>query len=255
MKDIFDISGRHVLVTGASSGLGKLFAQELAARGASVTLAARRVATLDALVEQIHNVGGNARAVVMDVNNEASVQQAFDVAESAAGAPVILVNNAGITGTQLASELSMQDFDSVLGTNLRGAWMVAKEAAQRMIKSASGGSIINIASILGRRVAGGVMPYAVSKAGLLHMTRSLALEWARHNIRVNAIAPGYIKTDLNAGFITSGAGQAMKKRVPMRRFGEPEELIGPLLLLASDAGAYMNGSVITADGGHLVSSL
>lgn len=255
MTDLFDIAGRHVLITGASSGIGKHFALELAARGASVTLAARRPSALAKVVDQIAEGGGVARAVVMDVHDEGSVRDAFDSAESASGAATILVNNAGVAGTQQALELPLQEFDSVLNTNLRGAWIVAKEAASRMVRSESPGSIINIASVLGTRVAGGVMPYAVSKAGLIHMTKSLALEWARYRIRVNALAPGYFETDLNTVFLQSGPGQDMKKRVPVRRFGQLDELIGPLLLLASDAGAYMTGSVIAVDGGHLVSSL
>lgn len=255
MKDLFDISGRHVLITGASSGLGRYFARTLAGRNAVVTLAARRKDALDEVVAGIVRDGGTAQAVTMDVGEAQSVSAAFDKAAALAGAPDIVVNNAGIAATHRALELTMEDYDRVMDTNLRGAWLVAREAARHMSEEKRGGSIINISSILGIRVAGSVMPYAVSKAGLLHMTRSLALEWSRHGIRVNAIAPGYFETELNAGFLASEAGQAMKKRVPMRRFGRLEELLGPLLLLASDAGSYMNGSIITADGGHLVSSL
>lgn len=255
MANGFDIHGRHVLVTGASSGLGRYFARMLAADGALVTLAARREAALQAVVDEIVADGGEARSVVMDVTSEASVQAAFAAAEVDGRPPSIVINNAGVARTNRALETSAEEFDGVLDTNLRGAFLVAREAAARMVAADIGGSIVNIASILGLGVAGAVMPYAVSKAGLLHMTRSLALEWARHGIRVNALAPGYVETDLNADFLASEAGGALRKRIPMRRFGRLEELAGPLRLLVSDAGAYMTGSVVTVDGGHLVASL
>ncbi len=255
MTDLFDMTSRHVLVTGASSGLGAYFARELASRGASVTLAARRLDALDAVVAGIAATGGTARAVAMDVTQEASVADAFAAAESAGGPVTVLVNNAGVARTRKALDTSAEEFDAVLDTNLRGAWLAAREAASRMVETGVGGSIVNIASILALRVAGAVMPYAVSKAGIVQMTKALALEWARHGIRVNAIAPGYVETELNADFLASEPGEAMRKRVPLRRFGQLAELSGPLLLLASDAGAYMTGAVLTVDGGHVVSSL
>lgn len=255
MTDLFDMTSRHVLITGASSGLGAHFARDLASRGASVTLAARRLEALETLVADIVAAGGSARAVVMDVTDESSVAEGFASAESAAGTVTVLVNNAGVARTRKALDTAAAEFDAVLDTNLRGAWLAAREAASRMVESDAGGSIINIASILGLRVAGAVMPYAVSKAGIVQMTKALALEWARHGIRVNAIAPGYVETELNADFLVSEPGEAMRKRVPLRRFGHLEELTGPLLLLASDAGAYMTGAVLTVDGGHVVSSL
>ncbi|GJL81366.1 MAG: 3-oxoacyl-ACP reductase [marine bacterium B5-7] len=255
MADIFNLSGRHALVTGASSGLGAGFAQMLADRGASVTLAARRLDRVEENVAAIRERGGNAFGVAVDVTDEASVGEAFAAARAHAGAVTIVINNAGIATTQSALDLETRDFDSVLDTNLRGAWLVARQAATDLRAGELPGCIVNIASILGVRVSGAVMPYAVSKAAIIQMTRALALEWSRYKIRVNALAPGYVETPLNRDFLTSSAGDAIRKRIPERRFGNLADLEGPLLLLCSDAGSYMTGSVLVVDGGHLVSSL
>jgi NAD(P)-dependent dehydrogenase (short-subunit alcohol dehydrogenase family) len=193
--------------------------------------------------------------VVMDVTNGGSIERALERAEEGFGPVSILINNAGVTVTRAALDLDEATWDQVIDTNLKGAWLAAQVAARRMVHHGISGSIVNIASILGLRVAGGVGPYAVSKAGVVQMTKALALEWARHKIRVNALAPGYIETELNRDFFASEAGKALIKRIPQRRLGEAKELEGPLLLLASDAGSYMTGSVIAVDGGHLVSSL
>ena len=255
MADLFGLSARHALVTGASSGLGRHFAGVLAAAGAKVTVAARREAALAETVASIRDHGTQAQAVRMDVTSASSVEQAFADAEAQLGPVAIVINNAGVTMTRAALDVAESDWDSVIGTNLKGAWLVAQHAARRMIHHETGGSIVNIASILGLRVAGGVTPYAISKAGVVQMTKALALEWARHRIRVNALAPGYIETDLNDAFFGSDAGKALIRRIPQRRLGEARELDGPLLLLASDAGSYMTGGVIAVDGGHLVSGL
>jgi NAD(P)-dependent dehydrogenase (short-subunit alcohol dehydrogenase family) len=255
MADLFGLSARHALVTGASSGLGRHFAGVLAAAGAKVTVAARREAALAEAVASIRDHGTQAQAVRMDVTSASSVEQAFADAEAQFGPVAIVINNAGVTMTRAALDVAENDWDSVIGTNLKGAWLVAQHAARRMIHHETGGSIVNIASILGLRVAGGVTPYAISKAGVVQMTKALALEWARHRIRVNALAPGYIETDLNDAFFGSDAGKALIRRIPQRRLGEARELDGPLLLLASDAGSYMTGGVIAVDGGHLVSGL
>jgi NAD(P)-dependent dehydrogenase (short-subunit alcohol dehydrogenase family) len=248
----FGLDGRHALVTGASSGLGRHFAKVLAAAGAMVTVGARREA---ALAETVNSIGARAQGVRMDVTDAGSIAQAFAAAEGQFGPVTIVINNAGVTITKPALDVGESDWESVVDTNLKGAWLVARHAARRMIHHSVSGSIINIASILGLRVSGGVAPYAISKAGVVQMTKSLALEWARHRIRVNALAPGYIETELNDAFFSSDAGKALIRRIPQRRLGEAKELDGPLLLLASDAGSYMTGSVVAVDGGHLVSGL
>jgi NAD(P)-dependent dehydrogenase (short-subunit alcohol dehydrogenase family) len=191
----------------------------------------------------------------MDVTQPASVQAAFDAAAEALGPVSVVINNAGIAVSRPALELTEDDWTGLVDVNLNGAWRVAQAAARHFIAHGTSGAIVNIASILGQRVASHVAPYAAAKAGLLHLTRALALEWARHGIRVNALAPGYIATDLNREFFASPAGEALIKRVPQRRLGQPQDLDGPLLLLASDASAFMTGSVIDVDGGHLASSL
>lgn len=255
MADLFDLAGRHALVTGASSGLGQHFAGLLAAAGARVTVAARREAALAETVNSIRASDMQAQAVRLDVTDATSVDQAFAQAEAGFGPVGIVINNAGVTLTRAALEVAETEWTSVIDTNLKGAWLVAQHAARRMIHHDVSGSIVNIASILGLRVAGSVAPYAISKAAVVQMTKTLALEWARHRIRVNALAPGYIRTDLNDAFFASDTGKALIRRIPQRRLGEMPELDGPLLLLASDAGSYMTGSVIAVDGGHLVSGL
>lgn len=252
---LFDVQGKVALVTGASSGLGQHFALTLARSGASVAVAARRLERLEALVTRIADEGGKAVAVPLDVTDPASVAAAFEQATGSLGAPDIVVNNAGIAQTKAALELGDADWRRVMDTNLDGAWRVAQAGARAMTAAGKGGSIINIASILGLRVASHLLAYNAAKAALIHATQALALEWARYRIRVNAIAPGYIETEINQGFFATGAGQAMVKRVPQRRIGRADELDGALLLLASEAGSYMTGSVLVVDGGHVVSSL
>lgn len=246
-----DLSGKTILVTGASSGLGHHFSQVLAASGAKVFCAARSADKLAELVSTIKNDGGMAEALALDVMDEDNV----NVAVAACGDIDVLVNNAGVANSKAILDWEGPDWDFVMNANLKGAWMVAQAAARNMAGREQGGSIINISSILGERVSSGVMPYAVSKAALTQLTKVMALELAGKNIRVNAIAPGYIKTDINAGFLESEAGAKVIKRIPQRRYGKPEFLDGALLLLASDASTFMTGSVIAVDGGHLVSSL
>ena len=255
MSGIFDLTGRHVLVTGASSGLGRHFAGLLGRAGARLTLGARRAEALARTVSTVEAEGGQAQAVVMDVADRAGIEAALDAAEARFGPVRVLVNNAGITATTPTLDLTEAEWDGVIDTNLKGVFLVAQATARRMVAAKGGGSIVNVASILGLRVAGGLAPYAASKAAVLQLTKSMALDWARHGIRVNALAPGYVRTELNGAFFDSEPGKALIKRVPQRRLGEAGELDGALLLLASDAGSYMTGSVIAVDGGHLVSGL
>lgn len=252
MADLFDVSGEVILITGASQGLGRRFAKVLAARGAAVVLAARQTAKLESLAREIEAAGGRAAAVAMDVTDTAAIVSVFDAAERALGPVTVLVNNAGIAVEKLAVAQSEADWDKVLDANLKGAWFAATEAARRMIARESGGAIVNIASVLGTGVLKAVAPYAISKAGLIQATKALALEWAAHGIRVNALAPGYIDTDINREVWTTPAGEKLIRRIPQRRVGDESDLDGALLLLASNASRYMTGSVITVDGGFLL---
>ena len=255
MANRFDVRGKVALVTGASSGLGDNFARVLASEGATVAAAARRADRLEALVADVTRAGGKAFAVPMDVSDAKSVEAGFAAIAAKAGAPDIIVNNAGVAQAKPSIELTEADWRGVLDTNLDGVWRVATQGARAMIAAGKGGSIINIASVLGMRVATNLLAYATAKAAVIQMTEALALEWARHGIRVNAIAPGYIETEMNRGFFQTEAGQSMVKRVPQRRIGTPSVLDGALLLLASGASSYMTGSTVVVDGGHVVNSL
>ena len=255
MPTPFDLAGKTALVTGASSGLGRHFATTLAAHGAAVAVAARRTERLQSLVAAIEAAAGRAVAVAMDVTDGNSIRRGFEVAGAALGPIEIVVNNAGIGIAKPSLELPEEDWDEVVATNLRGAWLVAQTAARRLVAAGRPGRIVNIASIVGLRTIGQLAPYAAAKAGLIHLTRVLAMEWARHGIQVNAIAPGYVETELNREFWSSAAGRRLIDRIPQRRLGQPRDLDGPLLLLASEAGAFMTGSVLVVDGGHTVSTL
>lgn len=252
---LFSLAGRVALVTGASSGLGRHFARTLAQAGASVVVAARRIDKLADVVAEIQALGREAWAVPLDVTGAASVKAAFDALAAQGLTADIVVNNAGVAVSRPLLEQTEADWDGVVDTNLKGAWLVAQEAARRLVAAGLPGSIVNISSITGERVAGGVAPYCASKAGLIQLTRAMALELARSRIRVNALAPGYIVTELNQAFLASSAGERLRSRIPQQRFGRLEDLDGPLLLLASEAGAFVTGSVLAVDGGHLVSSL
>lgn len=250
------LKGRRVLITGASSGLGSHFARLAARCGAKVVIGARRKSRLDALGDELRTLGSPLVTVVeLDVASPASVTEAFDAIAASGEALDVVVNNAGIATEGLAIDQPLAQFDEVMAINLRGVWLVATEAARRWRQAGRGGSIINIASIQGERVAPGIAAYSTSKAGVVHLTRSLALEWTRFGIRVNAIEPGYIRTEMTDEMWDTEYGKALIKRIPMRRLGKPEDLDGALLLLATEASAWMTGAAIAVDGGHLCSPL
>ncbi len=251
----FGLEGRVAMVTGASSGLGRHFALTLASAGCTVGLAARREGYLTSLATEIEEAGGRGIVLRTDVTDSASVEASVATLTDAVGAPTILVNNAGMAHGTSFLDATDDDMRSVFALNQMAAWTVAQTVCKGMIGAGEGGSIINIASITGERPIGGAAAYAVSKAAVIHMTKIMALELARHDIRVNALAPGYFSTDMNRDFLESDAGEKLLKRSPMRRAGAMEELNGPLLMLASDHGSFMTGSVIAVDGGHLVSTL
>ena len=247
----FRLDGKRALITGASSGFGAHFAQLLSVAGAEVVLAARRVDKLVGLQKALQTQGRKASSVSMDVGSRESVLAGFDQI----GTCDIVINNAGITVTRALLDQTEEDWDSVIDTNLKGCWLVATEAARRLRSAEKPGAVVNVASILGERVAAGVAPYAISKAAVIQATKVMALELARYQIRVNALLPGYVVTDLNRDFLKSEAGEKLRSRIPTRRFGDINDLNGPLLLLCSEAGTGMTGSCVTVDHGHLLSSL
>jgi NAD(P)-dependent dehydrogenase (short-subunit alcohol dehydrogenase family) len=253
--DRFRVDGKVALVTGAGSGLGRQFAVTLAEAGATVALAARRREKLAETAALIEDIGGQSISVDLDVTDARSVTSCVRNVTSELGAPDILVNNAGIARQAFITDIAEDDWDAVIDTNLKGVFMVAQAVAKEMIRSEKGGSIINIASILGIGVSKALASYIAAKSGVINLTKAMALEWTRANIRVNAIAPGYFVTEINQEAFDQGAHELVKQAVPMGRVGEMAEISGPLLLLASDAGSYMTGSVLTVDGGHLVRSL
>ncbi len=252
MSGLFDVSKEIILITGASQGLGRQFARVLAAHGAAVVLAARQTAKLKSLEEEIRGKGGRAAAVQMDVTDIASIGKAIDGAEAALGPVSVLVNNAGIAIEKLAVDQTEADWDSVINANLKGAYFLATEMARRMIARRQEGNIVNIASVLGTGVMKFLSPYTISKAGIIQATRVMALELAGNRIRVNALAPGYIDTEMNHDFWSTPAGEKLAKRIPQRRVGAESDLDGAIMLLASSASRYMTGSVVTVDGGFLL---
>jgi len=250
--DIFDLHGKVALVTGASSGLGARFAEVLAGNGAAVVLVARRTDRLDTLKARIEKSGGKVIAVAADVRDRAAMRAAFDAAEQTFGTVTILVNNAGVVSSGRAIDLAEEEWRRILSTNLDAVFFCAQEAARRMLAAGTGGAIVNIASVLGFGVDKGVIAYATAKAGVIQLTKALALELAFKGIRVNAIAPGWIVTELNRDYLQSERGAALKREIPIGRFGEERDLDGPLLLLVSDAGRFVTGATIVADGGQMV---
>lgn len=245
------VTGKRILITGASSGFGAHFARTLAAEGADLVLAARRVEKLEETAAAVREQGREATVVPMDVGDHASVEAAF----AKMPALDVVVNNAGITRGGSTDSLSEDDWDAVIDTNLKGVWAVSKFAIRHWRETGRPGNIINIASILGLRVGAMLPPYTASKAAVVQLTKSIALDHARHGIRCNAICPGYVETDINREFFQGEHGQKLIKRIPYRRLGDMGELVGPLLLLASDASSYMSGAAIPVDGAHLCNTL
>jgi NAD(P)-dependent dehydrogenase (short-subunit alcohol dehydrogenase family) len=250
-----DLSGQVALVTGASSGLGAHFAMALAQAGATVVAAARRVDRLERLVTDISEAGGKAIAVAMDVNDADSVVAAFDQVEASVGTVSILINNAGVADPSRFMDSTEQQWDFTVDTNLKAVWRVSRDASERMIKTGVSGSIVNIASILGLQPSANNALYATAKAGVIQLTKNSAQELWRHNIRVNALCPGYFETEINADFFRSEKGSLYLKKIPPRRLGNMDELTMPLLMLASQAGSFITGVALPVDGGHLLQSL
>ncbi len=255
MIERFALDGKLALVTGAGSGLGRQFARTLADAGATVALAARRREKLEETAQIIRDGGGTASCFSLDVTDGESIAACMQEIASEVGVPDVLVNNAGIARQAYFTEISEDDWDAVLDTNLKGVFLVAQAVAKGMLAAKKPGSIVNIASVLGLRVSKALASYIAAKAGVVHLTRAMALEFSRFGIRVNAIAPGYFVTEMNEDQFEQGGHELVAQRVPMGRVGDLAEISGPLLLLASDAGSYMTGSVVTVDGGHVCGSL
>jgi NAD(P)-dependent dehydrogenase (short-subunit alcohol dehydrogenase family) len=255
-----DLSGRVALVTGASSGLGAQFARALSAAGAGVVLAARRIERLKTLRAEIEAADGDAHVVGLDVTDVASIRAAVAHAETEMGPIDILVNNSGVGSTQKLTDVRPEDYDDVMNTNARGAFFVAQEVAKRMIARSkgeapgtfTGGRIVNIASMAGLRVMPQIGVYCISKAAVVHMTRSMALEWGKYGINVNAICPGYIDTDINHHVWQTEAGQKMVQAMPRKRIGKPSDLDAVLLMLCANESHFVNGAVISADDGQAI---
>jgi 3-oxoacyl-[acyl-carrier protein] reductase len=250
--EMFSLTGRVALVTGASSGLGTQFAKALADNGAAVALVARRADRLKVLKDEIESKGGKAVAIEADVTDRAAMARAFDAAEKAFGTVTILVNNAGIAHGGRAVEMPPEEWHKVVSTNLDAVFFWAQEAARRMLAAKKQGAIVNIASVLGLAVSKGAVAYAAAKAGVVQVTKALAVELAFKGVRVNAIAPGWFVTEMNNDYLAGEAGTAIKREIPMGRFGNPGDLDGALLLLTSGAGSYITGATIVVDGGQVV---
>ena len=244
----FSLRGKIALITGASSGIGHTVAKGLAKNGATVIVAARRIAKLQDLVASIKAAGGSAIPVEMDVTDRNSVNSGFAEAEEQVGVVEVIVNNAGVADSKGFLKVDERSRDFVMNTNFNGVWNVAQEGAKRLVDAEKPGSIINISSVLGMGVQPGQSAYCASKGAVIQLTRSLAVDLMRHRIRVNAIAPGWFQTEINHDYFESAAGKAYVQKMPARRLGNVEELVGPIIMLASDAGSFINGAVLPVDG-------
>jgi NAD(P)-dependent dehydrogenase (short-subunit alcohol dehydrogenase family) len=245
-----DLSDIRVLVTGASSGLGEGFARMLAAQGAAVAVAARRSDRLERLVDEIRAAGGRASAVTIDVGDVGSIDRGIDEAQAALGPIDVLLNNAGISATHRLEDVTEGEFDAILGTNVRGAFFVAQRFARRWLeRRVPWGAIVNVASSAGLRPLAQIGPYAASKAALIHLTKSMALEWGRHGLNSNALCPGYVRTGINDAHWDSGGGRKLVQRLPRQRLGQVDDLFGALMLLCSPASRFINGAALAVDDG------
>lgn len=249
-QDRFSLAENVVLITGASSGIGKALAPALAEAGAKVVAAARRVDRLEKLVEDIAAKGGKAVAVAMDVTESESIKTAFDAAERQVGLINTVINNAGTGGGIQFQDSDEDQYNFTMDTNLGGVWKVAQEAVRRMIAAKRAGSIVNVSSVLGLGGKSFNAAYCTSKGAVVQLTRAMAMDLVRHNIRVNALAPGWFVTEINDDFLASDAGDAYLRRTPARRAGQLEELIGPVIMLVSPGASFVNGVVLPVDGGH-----
>jgi NAD(P)-dependent dehydrogenase (short-subunit alcohol dehydrogenase family) len=254
-ENLFNLDGRVALVTGAGSGIGRHAAALLARHGAKVVLCGRRENALRETAAAIVAAGGAAVIAPMDLADFASIASAIETGQAALGPIDILINNAGIAGHSSVLEMTEAEWDAILDTNLKGAWHCAREVARRLIAAGRPGAIVNIASVLGFVTQKGTGAYAASKSGLIHLTRSMATEWARYGIRANALAPGYIMTDMAADYIDSDRGRKLIDAIPQRRVGTVDDLSGALLFMASGASSYMTGSVVVVDGGTALGAL
>lgn len=249
LRSLFDLTGKHVFLTGASSGLGRHFARSLAAAGARVAMAARSVDRMATLAGTIRADGGQCDVYSLDVRDRDAIRRC--IAEAERVAPIdVLVNNAGVARPRAPEKLGDDEWDEVYETNLRGPWVLAQTVIAARLADGRPLSVINIASVLGIRAIGHLAPYSAAKAGLINLGRDLCVDLAAKGIRVNALAPGYFVTEMNDEWLQSPAGDRLRQRIPAKRFGQPAELDGALIFLASDASRFMNGNVITVDGGH-----
>jgi len=248
--DQFSLHGKIALVTGASSGIGHAVARGLAQAGASVVAAARRVERLERLASEIEAEGGQALAVRIDVTDNESIGLALDLAEARFGVVDVVINNAGVADPRPFLETEDESRDFIMDTNFKGVWNIARQTAQRMVAAGKPGSIVNIASVLGLGAISGYTAYCSSKGAVVQLTRSMAMDLGRYNIRVNAIAPGWFVTEINDDFLLTEKGQEFLKRTPARRAGQVGELLGPVIMLASDAGSFVNGVILPVDGAH-----
>jgi NAD(P)-dependent dehydrogenase (short-subunit alcohol dehydrogenase family) len=254
-SELFGLDGTVAIVTGASGTLGRQFSLALAEAGATVALVGRRRDALEATQQLVAQHGARTAIVVADISKPGMVDEIVRSVEETLGIPTLLVNNAGTASARPTIDLAAAEWDAIMNVNLRAAFLLAQAFGRRRISAGGGGAIVNIASITGMRAPVSITPYAVSKSAMIHLTKILAREWARHRIRVNALCPGYFESNMTQGYLSSESGQRMLRAIPMRRGGRAGELDGPLLLLASEAGSYMTGTTIVADGGQILVSV